>query len=527
MTSEPESAADKRLDTSRNEAVQPSPNTHPAEQTPLTESVRRGEVDGTDRSANPKRWWILAVLGVAQLMVILDVTIVNIALPGAQADLEFTDANRQWVITGYALPFGSLLLLGGRISDMFGRRNTFLVALVGFAIASAAGGAAVNFPILVVARICQGVFAALLAPTALALLTVTFTDQKERARAFGVFGAIVGIASAVGLLLGGALTEWASWRWSMYVNLIFAGVALLGAALLLPRDTRGRPILDLPGAAAATAGLFSLVYSFSRADTHGWLNGGTIGLLVAGSTLLIVFVALQTRVRNPLIPVRILLDRTRGGSYIGIFIMGTGMFAVYLFLTYYMQLVLNYSPLRTGVAFLPLVLSLSVAAVTIPTFLMPRIGAKSTIGGAFGVSAVGLLLLTYIRTDSMYIGGVLPGLTILGFGVGVAVAVTYQGSTAGVEPRDAGAASATLTTMQQVGGSIGTALLNTIAATTATHFLRGKTPSRAVIAQAQVEGFVTVFWWGIWIFLLGGLLVVLLMPNRLAASADEDSVALL
>ncbi len=329
-------------------------------------------VPGEQTREHRLRWFVLAVIGLAQLMVVLDATIVNIALPAAQKSLEFSDADRQWVVTAYALAFGSLLLLGGRLSDLFGRRNTFVIGLVGFAAMSAVGGAAVNFPMLVAARAGQGVFGALLAPAALSLLSVTFTRPDERAKAFGVFGAIAGAGGAVGLLLGGVLTEWASWRWSLYVNLVFAAVALVGAVLMMaPHKAEHRPRLDIPGTVTVSAGLFSIVYGFSHAESHGWSDGATIAWLLAGAVLLAIFVVIETRVAHPLLPLRVVLDRTRGGAYLAMFIAGTGMFAVFLFLTYYMQTVLQYSPVITGVAYLPMVAGMVISATTSTSVLLP------------------------------------------------------------------------------------------------------------------------------------------------------------
>ena len=343
--------------------------------------------DQADSSlASRRRWSILAVIAIAQLMVVLDNTIVNIALPSAQADLGFSDPQRQWVITAYALAFGSLLLLGGRMSDLFGRKRAFMVGLIGFAVASMVGGAADGFEMLVISRAAQGAFGALLAPAALSLLTTTFPGGRDRARAFGVFSAIAGSGAALGLLLGGTLTEYVDWRWCMYVNAVFAVVAFVGAAFLLPAlPKRERPHLDILGTVAGSAGLFCIVYGFATAETDGWSSGSVLGFLVGGVALLVTFVLLQRKVRAPLLPLRVVLDRNRGGAYLAILVLASGMFAVSLFLTYYLQESLHFSPVLTGVAFLPMVASIVTASTTVPATLLPRIGPKPLI-------FVGLLL---------------------------------------------------------------------------------------------------------------------------------------
>ncbi|TJZ79391.1 MFS transporter [Rhodococcus oryzae] len=473
------------------------------------------------------RWLILGVIGLAQLMVVLDATIVNIALPAAQQDLGFSDADRQWVVTAYALAFGSLLLLGGRLSDLFGRRNTFIIGLVGFAGMSALGGAAVNFPMLVAARAGQGVFAALLAPAALSLLATTFTKPDERAKAFGVFGAVAGAGGAVGLLLGGILTEWTSWRWSLYVNLIFAAVALVGAVLMIaPHRSEHRPKLDIPGTITVSAALFGIVYGFSHAESHGWSDPMTITWLVAGTLLLAAFVVIETRVAHPLLPLRIVLDRTRGGSYLAMFVTGSGMFAVFLFLTFYMQTVLQYTPIITGVAFLPMVAGMVVSATTATAVLLPRVGPRVLITTGLVVAAVGLAVLAQIEVDSSYVTIILPGLVLLGLGMGMVFAPGMQGAITGVDPDDAGVASATVNTMQQVGGSIGTALLSTVAATAATSFMTGRVPSPENAALAAVQSYTTTFWWAAAIFVIGAAISAFLLPRGLLPAPAEGQPAM-
>ncbi|MEV0248943.1 MFS transporter [Nocardia sp. NPDC050712] len=483
------------------------------------------KTDPGRRGSHALRWWVLAVLGVAQLMVVLDATVVNIALPAAQADLGFSDGDRQWVVTGYALAFGSLLLLGGRLSDLFGRRNTFMLGLIGFAVASAIGGAATSFEMLVAARVGQGVFGALLAPAALSLLTVTFTEPKERAKAFGIFGAVAGTGGALGLLLGGMLTEWASWRWVMFVNLAFAAVALVGAVMLLAKHVvTERPKLDIPGTLVVTAALFGIVYGFSHAESTSWTNPVTLGFLIGGAVLLAAFVWLETKVANPLLPLRIVLDRTRGGSYLTVFVMGIGMFAIFLFLTYYMQLSMGYSPITTGLAFLPMVAGMIASSTTVPSLLLPKVGPKIVMSGGFLVAAAGMGWLTQISLDSSYVTHILPALVLMGLGLGGAMSTAFQGATAGVRHEDAGVASAMINTSQQVGGSIGTALLSTIAASAAADYIGAHQPGALTVAQAQIESYTTSFSWAAAIFVAGAVITAFLMPNTVPAPSEGEPV---
>jgi EmrB/QacA subfamily drug resistance transporter len=460
------------------------------------------------QAANPhhrRRWLILALLGVAQLMVVLDATIVNIALPSAQEALHFSDDSRQWVVTAYALAFGSLLLLGGRLSDLFGRKWTFVAGLAGFAGASALGGAAQSFDMLVAARALQGAFGALLAPAALSLLTTTFTEPAERGKAFGVFGAIAGSGAALGLLLGGILTEYLSWRWSLYVNLAFALPAIAAAVTLLHNvPAENRPRLDLAGTAAAVAGLFGLVYGFSNAETHGWGATVTVAMLGGGVAMLVVFLRLQARVRNPLLPLRVVLDRDRGGSYLAVFISAVGMFGVFLFLTYYLQATLGFSPVETGLAFLPMTGAIMATATTVSTRVLPRTGPKPLISTGMLLAAVAMLMLTGVGVDSAYASHVLPALLVIGVGLGLVFAPAMATATAGVRPADAGVASAMVNTTQQVGGSIGIALLSTLASSAASGFTGAP-------AQAAVHGYTTAFMWSAVIFGVGAVVTGLLL----------------
>jgi len=479
-----------------------------------------------DKKADERRWMILAFLGLAQLMVVLDATIVNIALPSAQADLGFADDSRQWIITAYALAFGSLLLLGGRLSDYFGRKRVLIAGLLGFAGASALGGIAPWFEVLVGARSLQGAFGALLAPAALSTLTTTFTVPAERARAFGVYGAIAGGGGAVGLLLGGVLTEFLDWRWCMFVNVAFAVPAAIGLHGLLDRDRADRGVrMDIPGAVAATAGLFGIVFGFSRAEAEGWSAAVTIGSLAAGVILLAVFFLIERRSAAPLLPPRVLADRNRAGSYLAVGVVGASMFGVFLFLTYYLQQTLEFAPVETGLAFLPMIAFLMAGSVGSSTRLMPRFGPRPLVPTGMLLSAGGMLWLTGVGVDSTYAGAVLPGLCLVGAGFGLVIAPSMASATLGVAPRDAGVASATVNTCQQVGGSVGTALLSTISASAVTAFASDKVPSTELMARAAVHGYTTAFWWSAGILAVGGLVTAITLRSGVA-KAEGEALAL-
>lgn len=490
----------------------------------LTEQARTGAAASPTAASHAKRSWILAVVSLAQLMVVLDATIVNIALPSAQADLGFSDGSRQWIVTAYALAFASLLLLGGRIADLFGRKTAFLTGVVGFAAVSALGGAANGFGMLVTARALQGLFAALLAPAALSLLNTTFTDARERARAFSVYGALAGAGGAVGLLLGGILTDTLDWRWTLYVNVVLAVAAFAGGWLLLTnhRDAADTK-LDIPGTALAGSGLLSLVYGFSNAETHDWGSPQTWGFLIAGGLLLAAFAWWQTRTAHPLLPLRILLDRNRGASFLAVLISGAGTFGVFLFLTYYLQLNLGFSPTQTGVAFLPMVGALMATAQVGSTVLVPRIGPKAVVSLGFTVAAAGMAWLTGMGIGSSYVSAVLPQVIMVGIGLGLVVPTGMQLATGGVRAEDAGVASATVNAMQQVGGSIGTALLNTLATSAATGYLAGRNATdKLVRAQATIEGYTTAFWWSAGLFAAGAVTAFALF-RRGVPQQDTDA----
>ncbi|MEN3584102.1 MFS transporter [Streptomyces sp. ZYX-F-203] len=469
---------------------------------------------------DPGRWKALVFIALAQLMVVLDATIVNIALPSAQRDLGISDGDRQWVVTAYALAFGGLLLFGGRIADLWGRKRAFLVGLVGFALASALGGAAVDGAMMFGARALQGVFGALLAPAALSLLAVTFVDARERAKAFGIFGAIAGGGGAVGLILGGFLTEYLDWRWTFYINIPVAVVAAVGAWSFVrePLAGRDRAPLDVPGVVLSTLGLVALVYGFTRAESAGWGDGGTIGVFVASAVLMSAFVVVEARAKAPLLPLRVVTERNRGGVYLSLGLAVIALFGLFLFLTYYLQVVKGYSPLLTGFAFLPMTAAVVTGSTQIGTRLMTRVAPRLLMGPGFLVAAVGMLLLTRLEVDSSYTGLLLPAMLLLGLGMGTAFMPAMSLATQGVEARDSGVASAMVNTSQQVGGAIGTALLNTIAASATTSYVAERmasadTPERRRVLEldGMVHGYTGAIWASVVILVAASVIALALV----------------
>jgi EmrB/QacA subfamily drug resistance transporter len=470
---------------------------------------------------DPRRWIALAVIAIAQLMVVLDATIVNIALPSAQKALDITDADRQWVVTAYTLAFGGLLLLGGRIADYWGRKRTFLVGAVGFAAASAVGGLAQNGMMLFGARALQGAFGALLAPASLALLTVLFTEARERAKAFAVYGAIAGGGSAVGLLLGGVLTEYANWRWCLLVNIPIAILALALAIPLVPESkAQGDTSYDLPGVVLITLGLAGLVYGFTEAakPDEGWGSPATLAFIIGGLVLVAAFVVVERRTKNPLLPLRIVLDRNRGGAYLTSMLVGAGLFGALLFLTLYLQNVLAYTPLKAGFASLPVTVGVLVSA-TLASNLLPRIGPKPLMVAGPILAAIGMFWLRFIDLDTSFWGQLMPAQILLGLGLGFTFVPLSSLALVGVPEHDAGAASAALNATQQVGGSLGTALLNTLATSAITAYATSHIPAGAAAAErigleSQVHGYAAAFTWAAVIILVAAVISAVFIKVR-------------
>ena len=484
-----------------------------------------GRSSGHSERQGQRRWWILGALALAQLMVVLDATVVNIALPSAQRALGFSTADRQWVVTAYALAFGSLLLLGGRLSDLLGRRLVLVTGMSGFAAASAVGGAATGFIMLVVARAVQGAFGALLAPAALSQLTTTFQDPAERGKAFGIFGAVAGAGGAVGLILGGALTQYLDWRWCLYVNDVLAVFALVGAMMFLPKSSRTRGVpIDWVGLASVVLGLVGIVYGFAEANTSGWSSPITISLLVAGAVLVGLFLVIERRSTHPLLPLRVLADRNRGAANLVILVTGIGMFGVFLFLTYYIQLILGFSPIMSGLAFLPMIGVLIVTSALSNARLLPRFGPRWLVASGMAVAVGGLVIFAQLRVGSTYGGTVVPGLLVMGLGLGLVFGAAMNVATSG-SGQDAGVASALPNIGQQVGGSIGTALLNTLATSAAVDYVRTHGASGAARAAASVRGDEVAFWVAAGVFAVGAVLAALLFEPGAPVAADDGSPA--
>jgi EmrB/QacA subfamily drug resistance transporter len=464
---------------------------------------------GTTRA----HWWILVVIAGAQLMVVLDSTIMIIALPSAQHSLGFSNTDRQWVITAYTLAFGGFLLLGGRIADMFGPKRVLMTGVLGFALASAVGGAAQNTLMLIGARGVQGLFGALLAPSVLSILTSTFTDPKERGRAFGIYATIAIAGSAFGLILGGFLTEYVDWRWCLYVNLPIAALVLVGTFTMIPKRGGTQGVrLDVLGVVLGCGGLVSLVYGLGEAGSSGgWGGTDVIVALVASGVLLAAFVLWQSKGPNPLLPLRVLRNRNRAGSFLTIMLAVTGMFGTFIFLTYLLQTIDHYSPLKTGVAFLPLLALNGLAATQISSRLMPHVRTSLLVVPGLLLAAVGVALFTTLTPDASYLTHVLPSEVLVGLGLGLALVPCISTATQNANPQDVGVTSAMTNTSQQIGASIGTALLNTIAAAATTTYLATHARIPGELATATVHGYATASAWATGIFVLAALVAGVLI----------------
>jgi EmrB/QacA subfamily drug resistance transporter len=411
----------------------------------------------------------LTVIAAAQLMVVLDATITNIALPSIQTDLKVSAANLSWIVNSYALAFGSLLLLGGKSGDLFGRRRMFRIGILLFSVASVLGGLATDETLLIGARVLQGVGGAIAAPTALSLIAVNFPEGPPRNRAMGVYAAMAGLGSTVGLLLGGVLTDLLSWRWVFFVN-VPIGILVLVGTLVLSEGDRNRGRLDIPGALMATAGLLSLVYGITRGGQHGWSDGLTLVCFAAAVVLLTGFIGWQRRASEPMMPLRLFASRSRSGAYATMLLIGSGMFATFYFLTLYMQLVQGYSPVRTGLAYLPFSVGMGIAAAT-SSKLVARVQPRLLAGPGLLIAATGMGWLGGLAPHSSYWTHLMPAMFITALGLGLSFVPMTLSAVSQVRDQDTGIASALLNTSQQVGGALGLAILTTVATNAANHQL--------------------------------------------------------
>ena len=439
-------------------ATSPLKQTEPAQQTQEATPV-------DVRRPNRRAVMVSAVL--TQLMIMLDLTVIAIALPQMQEDLGMTASQSPWTVTGYSLAFGGLVLVGGRLCAVAGIRHSYQVGLIGFALASLVAGLAPSFAVLVTARVAQGCFGALLAPTSQALLNITFTERAERERVFAIFGATGGLGAGAGLLIGGALTEWMNWRWALYINIFLAAAALLIGQHSLPpadqRDRGSRITDDLIGLILGCTACFSAVYGLDRAQQTSWTSTSTVSWLALGGIAAVLFVVREHFASRPVLPLSMMALPVRAASYATQFIAGAAQMGAIIYLTYYMQNHFGYSPLKSGVVFLPMVLALIATAIPAGRIIVPRLGARGTLPLGLAVLAGAFLIFSRMTTESTYEHVALPGLIVFGMGLGLTMPVTFNSGTRGVDAKRTGLASAILSAAQQIGGSFGVALMTSYA----------------------------------------------------------------
>jgi EmrB/QacA subfamily drug resistance transporter len=473
-------------------------------------------------ASDQRRWLALALLSAVQFMVVLDIAIVNVALPSIQVDLGFSQENLQWVISAYALVFGGFLLLGGRAADVLGRRRIFLVGVVVFTVASLLAGLAWSEASLITARALQGLGAAIISPAALSILSTTFAEGRERNVALGVWGAVGGFGAAAGVLLGGVLTDALSWEWIFFVNVPVGVAAFVLAPILLAesRDARVQRY-DVPGAALVTAGLSSLVYAITQAGSDGWLATTTVGFFTAALVLLVSFVAWELRYPEPLMRFGLLQIRTVSGANVAGFIMGTAMFSMFLMLTLYMQQVLGFSAMKTGVAYLA-VAGTAIVWSGVAAQLVTRIGVKPVLVTGMTALTAGLVYFTQVSVGGSYVTDLLPGFLVIGLGIGFSFVPISIAALAGVSAPEAGLASGLINTSQQIGGALGIAALSTIA----TSQTEDAVASGSALPDALVDGFTMAFMAGVIIAALGVVAALTLIRRDELEQAPEAEPAL-
>jgi EmrB/QacA subfamily drug resistance transporter len=468
-----------------------------------------------------RKWLALALLATVQFMVVLDIAIVNVALPSIQVDLGFSQENLQWVISAYALLFGGFLLLGGRAADLLGRRRLFVAGLVLFSVASLASGLAWSDEALIIARGFQGLGAAIITPAALAILMTTFAEGNERNVALGVWGAVGAFGAVAGVLLGGVLTDWLSWEWIFYIN-VPVGLAALALTPLLLRESRDTHVksFDALGAVLVTSGLVTLVFGITQANDYGWGSVETIGLFAAAGVLLAAFIGWEARAKEPLMPFSIFRIRTVSAANIAGLILGTVTFSMFLMLTLYMQQVLSYSPMKTGVAYLA-VAATAIVWSTVAAQLVNRVGVKPVIAAGMTLLTAGLLYFTQVSVGGSYLGDLLPGFLLIAAGLGFSFVPISIAALAGVPADEAGLASGLFNTSQQVGGALGIAALSAIATSTTNDAVASGTP----VPNALTDGFELAFIWGAVVAAIG-IVVALVLVRRsdLEQPVEEEAV---
>jgi EmrB/QacA subfamily drug resistance transporter len=458
-------------------------------------------------------WWPLVVIASAHLMAVVDTTVMFVALPSAQRALGLSVTTRQWVVTAYTLAFAALLLLGGRLADRLGARRTLMVGVIGFACASAVGGASVDGAMLIAARAIQGAFAAVLVSSTKSLLITVYADGRERARAMGFFTATLTAGLAVGLVLGGVLTSAFGWRWCLYVNVILSLVTIVGAPRVLPNLAPRRDVrIDLASAVLASAGMVGLIYGLGEVPSLGWASDQVVASLVAAAVLLGGFIARQAGRAHPLLPLRVISDRNRGGGLIAMVFNGLSTFGMLLILTYELQSVMAYSPLRTGLAIVPFAVAAALGSAVISPRLIPRVAPRWLILAGLLLSAAGLLLLIGLTPGSHYLPWILFAEVIEGLGTGIGGPPILQTSLRAVLPTDTGAASAASSAAGQLGSSIGAALLNTIAATATAAYLTAHAALGTV--EATVHGYTIATAWGAGLVLVASVPVFMLVNAK-------------
>jgi EmrB/QacA subfamily drug resistance transporter len=465
-----------------------------------------------------RKWLALALLATVQFMVVLDIAIVNVALPSIQVDLGFSQENLQWVISAYALFFGGFLLLGGRAADLLGRRRLFIAGLVLFSAASMASGLAWSDEALIVARAFQGLGAAVITPAALSILMTTFAEGNERNVALGVWGAVGAFGAVAGVLLGGILTDMLSWEWVFYIN-VPVGLAAIALTPLLLTESRDAHVksFDALGAVLVTGGLTTLVYAITQANSYGWSSTETIGLFTAAGVLLAGFIGWEARAKEPLMPFSIFRIRTVAAANIAGLILGTVTFSMFLMLTLYMQQVLGYSPMKTGLAYLA-VAATAIVWSTIAAQLVNRVGVKPVIAGGMTFITLGLLFFTQVSVGGSYVSDLLPGFLVIAAGLGFSFVPISIAALAGVQSAEAGLASGLFDTSQQVGGALGIAALSAIATTTSEDAVASGTP----VPNALTDGFEKAFIWGALVAAAGIVVALVLVRRRdLEAPVEE------